>query len=648
MRTKKILSVLAVLVIFMTAFSGCKKVVDNPKATDKPDTAYGTLVLGSTEFNGVFNPFFATTAYDVEVAGLTQVKILGNDRLGTPVSAACVYQTPVEVKDSQGNVTQTVYTFKLIDDLKFSDGTKVTADDIIFTYMVYCDPMYDGAATLFATPILGVNEYRYDDNNYKSKIAEIAATAAAYEPTDAEIDATAQALADTYAAYGYTKANFIKGGDCYDSDTVVTIRADKQKTLEAEYVAANLAGGTDVPAIEGIKKIDDRTVQVTIEGVDPTAIWNLGGVQICSKSYYSPNFKKGDLSEVKAKNSAPMGAGAYKFVSFKDNVVTLEANAGYYKGAPSIAKIKYQVVDTSDKFEGVKLGDYDISDPPASTEMVEQCKATENIDYRLVDYLGYGYIGINAKRITDVNVRKGLMSLMNRDPAIQSYFGELATVIERPMSKVSWAYPENANRVYAFDTEKALEYFQKAGYEQVQKNGKTVLEKDGKQLSVQIAIGGDGKMDHPAAPILTQMKLELEKLGGALDIQDVDMTILSTKMQTGEWDMWVAAWETTIDPDIYQLYHSQGATNYYGISNAQLDKLIVEARQTNDISDRKEKYAAALDIIMDEAIEMPLYQRKNMYIFNNENIDVTTLPEDMTPFYGYLNGIENIHMITKQ
>lgn len=404
----------------------------------------------------------------------------------------------------------------------------------------------------------------------------------------------------------------------------------------------------DATEISGVEKVDEKTVKITLNGVDPAAIWKLGGIAVAPKAYYGVDdagkeYVKGDVSAPKSRDARPMGAGAYKFESFENNVVTLKANENYFKGAPSTPTIKIQVTAETNKLEGVKLGEFDIADPSASLEMVADVEAA-GLEYELIENLGYGYIGMNANRITDINVRKGLMHLMNRRPAVETYYGELATVIERPMSKVSWAYPEDATEYYSFDSAKALEYFTAAGYTQVDKNGKPSLEKDGVQLRIEVGIPGQGTMDHPSAPILTQMKTEMEKIGAVLEITDTDGTVFFDRLNSKDWDMFVAAWGASVDPDMYQVYHSTGPSNHYQIKNDELDKLIVEARLTTDIEARKDYYSQALDIIMEEAVEMPVYQRKNMYVFNQEVVDMESLPKDMTPYYTYFAEVETLRL----
>ena len=47
---------------------------------------------------------------------------------------------------------------------------------------------------------------------------------------------------------------------------------------------------------------------------------------------------------------------------------------------------------------------------------------------------------------------------------------------------------------------------------------------------------------------------------------------------------------------------------------------------------------------MDEAVEMPVYQRKNMYVFNQEIVDMESLPENMTPYYTYFAEVETFRL----
>jgi peptide/nickel transport system substrate-binding protein len=52
-------------------------------------------------------------------------------------------------------------------------------------------------------------------------------------------------------------------------------------------------------------------------------------------------------------------------------------------------------------------------------------------------------------------------------------------------------------------------------------------------------------------------------------------------------------------------------------------------------------YKACLDIIIDWACEIPVYQRQNAIIFSADRVDLDTVTPDITTFYGWMREIEN-------
>jgi peptide/nickel transport system substrate-binding protein len=103
---------------------------------------------------------------------------------------------------------------------------------------------------------------------------------------------------------------------------------------------------------------------------------------------------------------------------------------------------------------------------------------------------------------------------------------------------------------------------------------------------------------------------------------------------------------------MYWLYYSEnipgeeGTTeyNYYHIQDQQLDDFIMKARISVDQDFRKAIYKQALDRIMDWAVEIPIYQRKNVIIFSTESVNIDTLTPDITTFWSWTNDIELVEM----
>ena len=95
---------------------------------------------------------------------------------------------------------------------------------------------------------------------------------------------------------------------------------------------------------------------------------------------------------------------------------------------------------------------------------------------------------------------------------------------------------------------------------------------------------------------------------------------------------------------MYQLYHSNGTTNYYQISDPDLDQLIEDGRASTNQTYRKEIYKEAMEIIMDWAVEIPVYQRSEAYLFATQVVDVSTLPGDMTPYWTTLSEVHTLSL----
>ena len=467
--------------------------------------------------------------------------------------------------------------------------------------------------------------------------------------------------------------------------------------------------GTSAANISGIKKTGDYSMTVSLTQVDATAIYQLG-VTIAPMHYYGDKtkynyennqfgFDKGDLSTVRAKTTTPMGAGPYKFMKFENGTVNFEANDSYYLGAPKIKHVNFLESQETDKLNGVVTGTVDITDPTFSATAVDAIKAANKNDdvngpaitTDTVDNLGYGYIGMSANTM-NVNkepgsdaskaYRKAFATVLAayRTVAIESYYGERASVINYPISNTSWAAPQAADPGYkvAFsvdaqgkdiytsdmnDEQKyeaalqaALTFFEAAGCKV--ENGKVVSNPEGGMDTANYAIErealipAEGKGDHPSFMILTEASKALEKIGVHLIVTDLsDSTQLWDTIEADQADMWAAAWSATVDPDMYQIYFSgmdgksAGGSNYmYDINDAELNQLILDARASLDQSYRKTLYKSCLDIIVDWAVEVPVYQRQNAIIFSTQRVNMNTVTPDITTFYGWLNEVQKVEL----
>ena len=483
-----------------------------------------------------------------------------------------------------------------------------------------------------------------------------------------------------------------------------------------EYATTGIQTGESAASITGIQKTGDNSLRVHMTKVDATAIYQLG-VSIAPLHYYgnkdlydydnnSFGFPKGDLSSVRAKTTQPMGAGPYKFIKFENGVINYEANENYFQGEPKTKYVNFvQCNSDDDKLNGIVTGTIDITDPTFSDKNITAIEQTnggeltgDKITTNTVDNLGYGYIGQNAINVSvggdgaseaSKNLRKafGTIFAVYRDVAIDSYYGDRASVINYPISNTSWAAPRpaddgykvafsvdvNGNDIYTSDMDAeakyaaakaaALGFFEAAGY--TVQDGKVTAAPEGAKMEYTFWIPGDGTGDHPAFMIVTEAANALEELGIKLNIKDLtNSSDLWDNLDAIQVDMWAAAWGATVDPDMYQIYYSdvanagtardgqnpmggaaQGGSNYeYCIADPELDKLIMDARATTNQEYRKAMYKACLDIVVDWAVETPTYQRQNAIIFSTERVNMATVTPDITTFYGWMSEIQNLEM----
>ena len=646
------------------------------------------------------------------------------------------YYGPADIVVTENEDGTVYYDITMRDDLVFSDGTPIDIDDFIFSLYVLLDPSYDGSSTLYSQPILGLEEYRTGMDTLFNLLAaagrdntdftywDEATQTAFWADVDQAGEKFAQEIVDYCVAAGYAEEGDVAGAaaawnfpdlaadataadffaamvEAYAGDLAALSSSETAGSaltdLMNDYTTYSVGVQTGASAdhIEGIQRTGDYSVRIVASQLDATMIYQMQQ-PIAPLHYYgdealydyennSFGFVKGDLTNVKSKTTQPMGAGPYMFKEAANGVVYLEANPNFYRGE---AKTKFvNIVETkeADMLNGISTGTIDIATPSYSTELAKQIAELNGgdpsfdgsvITTKLIDYRGYGYIGISAENVKvgddpasaeSKALRKAIGTVLAayRDEGISSYYGETASIINYPISNTSWAAPQvtddgytaaysvdvDGNPIYTADMDAAakyeaalaaaLKYFEAAGYTVT--NGKLTAAPEGAKLEYTVNIGANGAGDHPTFLVLKNAADAFAKIGFTLTVNDLaNASDLFASYQTGVAELWCAAWQSSSDPDMYQLYHSDGSTNYYQIKDEDLDTLIMDARQSTEQSYRKGLYKAAMEIIMDWGVEIPVYQRSDAYAVSTERVDVSSLPTDMTPYWNWKSELYNI------
>lgn len=640
MKTAKIISIILLFTMIMTFATACKDntqdiILEQTSYTENNPTARDVLKVGYTAFSKQFNPFYATTSNDLDIVNLTSVHLLTFDRNGSLIENSIngenatfnnteykyegISDISIDINEN-GEIT---YDILLRENVKFSDGEILNADDAIFTMYVLADPSYDGPNMFNTLPIKGLEEYQ-------------------------------SGLSDN---------------------------------------------------ISGIIKTDEYSFKINLSHHDNNAISKLD-IFIAPMHYYgdvglynykdnSFGFEKGNLQSIKDKAGQAFGAGAYTLTKYVDGVVYLERNEYYYKGTPNIKYIQLCETTESKMFSGVVNGEFDISMPPFNNDTFDSISKANGgalngtiISTFVADNAGYGYIGINADNVKvgedkssneSKYLRKAFATLFSvyRENAVKDYYGDSACVIEYPVSPFSWAYPEqnnerykvayssdlNGNDIFATEmseSEKyaaafsvAIDYFKAAGFVYDEKSGRFISAPEGASLEYKVIINGDGKGNHPVYPIFVSVRNVLNSIGITLSITDIDdANLLWEALDKDNCQIWAAAWDNMSEPNLYAKYHSyniddiNGSTglNEYGITDAELDVLIAGSAISTDLEYLKSVYNDCYDIIFDWAVEIPVYQKKNLFIVNSQAVNIDTLSNDFTPYWSWINEVCDIQI----
>ena len=488
----------------------------------------------------------------------------------------------------------------------------------------------------------------------------------------------------------------------------VTVKGKEYQKVEYNEDGSPKEGYNEVLTIE-INGVDPKAIWNFAFAVAPLYYYSgtFNGKDYIAAFDYESNFGveygSTDFQEQVIKNSnkigVPVGAGAYKASKnsggsdnitagdfYNKGVIYFERNEYFLMGAPIIKKVRYQVVSQNSMINSLYSGDIDFVEPNAKPETIDELnkKKGEGIGNQSVQTSGYGYIGINASKVPTLEVRQAIMHAINTLECV-NYYKNTAKAIYRPMSLSSWAYPEGATAYYPYiggtiptNLDVVNPYYKDFVEAKNKKPGDVFTADEQKEFITQLvegagySLGGDGvyvdsngnrleytftiagqETDHPAWQALFLAGTFLNKCGFKITTT-TDAQALK-KLASGSLTVWAAAWSSTIDPDMYQVYHKDSkasSTNNWGYKQIlqnvgnkynrelaivnDLSDLIDQAREITDENKRAAIYKDALDEVMKLAVELPTYQRDDLFAYNTNKLDESSLTpsSELSPYNG--------------
>ncbi len=379
-------------------------------------------------------------------------------------------------------------------------------------------------------------------------------------------------------------ANGAKAGSFYDS---VPGETDPQKKRVLHFA-------------EPIATPDAKTV---VFKVTRTELVN----QLLSNLVAIPIIPAGTIEQQK---TAPVGTGAFKFVSFDsvNNFVQLEAFPDYWEGAPKIAKLNVKTVPDANSLQNELLsGAVDIAPNPTilSPDAVNAMDKSGSLKVERFTGSNIQYIGFNTQTapFNNAKIRQAIAYAINREKIINELLSGQAKIAYSILPEESWAYTTGTK--YGYDPAKAKQLLQEAGYK-------------GEVIKFKYAAGNQAVNQYSQV-----IQESLKEVGLNVELETFEPQTLLDQLKNGQFQMNTSSWiGGNQDPIFYRdLFAStdtperkSNGRNRARYSNPEFDKLIEEAVRTVDKNKARELYAKAQEIISTDLPLLPLWYPSSMVI----------------------------------
>jgi len=310
-------------------------------------------------------------------------------------------------------------------------------------------------------------------------------------------------------------------------------------------------------------------------------------------------------------NRNPIGTGPYKLKEWTTGQkIVLEAFNDYYEGRPNIARFVARIIpDTSTMFLELKFGGLDFMGiTPPQYKLQADTKFFDKYfqKFRYPSF-GYTYLGYNLldPLFSDKRIRQAIAHAVNKKEIIAGVLLGYGTPCTGPFPPESWAYNPDVKE-YEYSPDKALKLFSDAGWK---KNSEGILMKNGKPLIFTVLVnqGNDARLK--TAQI---MKEQLKRVGVEMNIKVLEwQAMLHDFIDKKRFEAIIMGWGLSRDPDLYDIWHSsktkEGEFNFISYKNEEVDRLVIEGRQTFDIGKRKKIYNRIHEILAEDQPYLFLY-----------------------------------------
>ncbi len=376
-------------------------------------------------------------------------------------------------------------------------------------------------------------------------------------------------------------------------DIIFTINLIKDETYRSP-LRAELSG-------VNTEKIDDRTVKLILPepyapflemltfGIMPKNIWETIGA---------------DAAGLTDLNLKPIGSGPYKFKSLVKSKsgdlkeYHLEVNTEYYNQVAYIKSLNFKFFP--DYIEAIKSFNSNQVDGLSYLPFDQRPELLKKDSANIFDLIRPQIVGIffnqtKNKSLENKDLRIALAKAINKTQILNDIFAGVYKDADSPILKTNFAY-NNSITKYNYAPEESRAILKDKTFKIVL----TVID-----LNSNVAIADKIKTDWATVGMEVELKIiPLEQASNIIKNRDFEALLYGQSVGG--------------DPDVFAFWHSTqtGAKglNIAGYNNAEVDKLLTEARVDIVVEGRKEKYNRFQEIITAEVPAIFLYSPTYTYV----------------------------------
>ena len=377
-------------------------------------------------------------------------------------------------------------------------------------------------------------------------------------------------------------------------------------------------------SIDGIQKVDDKTVQFTTKEEMPITTFENSYARylLTLPKHVIEQYSEEELSTADWFNHPDVVSGPFIVTDFDvDHYISYEANKDYWKGAPKIDKLNIKIVDGSQLYAGLQSGEIDITQQTMSDipqEDYESVEALDNVDVVYGSPVTNQSVFIQTKNVPDVKVRQAMLYAIDRQQILEELLNGHGEIVDGFLSSASPFYDDSLTPV-SYDPEKAKTLLEEAGW-------------DGSQTIRFYVNSGDSTFVNAASIIAA----EWAAVGIKAEIQTVDFATLMSVAGTEDYDVLAVQYTyAPVDPypDVAWLLGGEGS--WTGYSDDTLNDALTKSQLTSDPEETKELFS-----VVDKKVQedVPMF---SAYVISAQGAVSKRITGAAPSVYGFFNDVQN-------